>query len=345
MDIRDRKDHNGLRFQAAITKFVCIGGLSAALPFSLWHLTQGNPLVFIMLVPGMAVQAMALYLLVRDGFNPLAALMVAVVQISGAVFYVHLMGPVSSYWLFASSVANFYLVSCSRALPLNLACGIVVAWLMRENPDYALRFGMNYLMVNLFLFAYTHQLEKKTNEVSHLLYRDPLTLTGNRLALDAALAQAKERKDRYGTPVTLLMLDLDHFKRVNDRFGHATGDKLLTKFAGTVEQRLRATDGLYRFGGEEFMIIAENTALEEARVLADDIRRLVAETPFPPTDGVTLSVGLAELHCGESTDSWLNRTDQALYQAKDAGRNRIHNATTDGPARNTPSTATGPHGG
>lgn len=345
MDIRDRKDHNGLKFQAAITKVVCVGGLSAALPFSLWHLTQGNPLVFIMLVPGMAVQAMALYLLVRDGFNPLAALMVAVVQISGAVFYVYLMGPVSSYWLFASSVANFYLVPWSRALPLNLACGVLVAWLMRDSPDYALRFGMNYLMVNLFLFAYTHQLEKKTGEVSHLLYRDPLTLAGNRLALDAALEHVKEHRDRYGTPVTLLMLDLDHFKRVNDEFGHATGDQLLATFTKTVEQRLRATDGLYRFGGEEFMIIAENTALDEARVLADDIRKLVAETPFPPTDGITLSIGLADLQTGETIDSWLNRTDQALYRAKDAGRNRVHNAITDDQAPDITSSANSLHGG
>ncbi|MEX1197181.1 MAG: GGDEF domain-containing protein [Pseudohongiellaceae bacterium] len=332
MDIRDRKDQNGLKFQAAVTKFVCISGLIVAIPFSLWHLTQGIPQILIMLLPAIAIQATALYLLVRDGFNPMAALMVAVIQIAGSVFYVHLAGSASSYWLFTSSVANFFLVSWFRALVLNLLCGIAVSWLMRENPDFVVRFGINYLMVNLFLFAYTYQLEKKTGEVSHLLYRDPLTMTGNRLALDAALAHAKEHRDRYGTPFTLLMLDLDHFKRINDAFGHTTGDRLLVMFARTVEQRLRATDGLYRFGGEEFMVIAENTALEQAAVLADDIRRLVSETAFPPTEGITLSIGLAELQSDESTDSWLNRTDQALYKAKDAGRNRIRNAIPDAPA-------------
>lgn len=326
MDIQDNRDQYGLEFHVAVMKFLCICGLSAGIPFGIWHLLRGNPLVFVTLIPAMAVQVLALYLLYRDGFNRWAALMVAVVQIAGAVYYIHLVGTSASYWLFASSVANFYLINWKRALPLNIVCCLMAAWLMRDDPEFMLRFVINYVLVNLFLFAYTHELEKKTVEVGRLLYRDPLTGTGNRLALDRALRHVAEHKERYGTPVTLLMLDLDHFKRVNDEFGHTTGDSLLVLFARTVEQRLRATDSLYRFGGEEFMIIAENTPLEEANVLADAIRKRVAETPFPPTDGITLSIGLAELQAGESNDSWLTRTDQALYRAKGAGRNRIRSA-------------------
>jgi diguanylate cyclase (GGDEF)-like protein len=249
--------------------------------------------------------------------------MVALVQIGGAVAYVHLMGTVASYWLFASSVANFYLLSWKRALTINVVCCFIVAWLIRGDPDFMLRFVINYLLVNLFLFVYTYELEKKTAEVAHLLYRDPLTGTGNRLALDAALTHVRSHKERYDTPVTLLMLDLDHFKQVNDSHGHTVGDRLLVDFAKNVDERLRATDSLYRFGGEEFMIIAENTHLDEAGVMAEAIRKRVAGTPYPPTDGITLSIGLAELATGESSDSWLNRTDRALYRAKHDGRNRI----------------------
>lgn len=333
MGIQDNREQYGLEFHVKVMKFLCICGLGAGVPFGTWHLLQGNILVLATMVPALGVQALALYLLYRDGFNRSAALMVAMAQIAGAVVYIHLVGVSASYWLFASSVANFYLISWKRALPLNLVCCLFAAWLLRDDPEFMLRFAINYLLVNLFLFAYTHELEKKTFEVGRLLYRDPLTGTGNRLALDAALTHVAEHKERYDTPVTLLMLDLDHFKQVNDQYGHTTGDRLLTLFVRTVEERLRATDSLYRFGGEEFMVIAENTPLEEATVLAEAIRERVAETQFPPTDGITLSIGLAELQRGESNDSWLNRTDEALYRAKDAGRNRIRDARPKGAPR------------
>ncbi len=339
MDIRHKTDQYGLEFHVAVMKFLCLCGLSVGVPFGVWHLLWGNPMVAITLIPAMLVQALALYLLLRDGFNRWAALMVATVQVAGAVFYVYLLGSAASYWLFASSVANFYLIRWRSALTLNFSCCVVTAWLMRDDPEFMTRFVLNFTLVNLFLFAYTHQLEKKTEEVSRLLYRDPLTGTGNRLAMDAALQRVQQHRERYGTPVTLLMLDLDHFKQINDRHGHAAGDNLLTAFSRTVEDRLRATDSLYRFGGEEFVVIAENTALQEASTLARDIRARVEGAAFPPSDGITLSVGLAELQTGESIDNWLNRTDQALYRAKDAGRNRVESASA-----RTPSTDLGDGG-
>ena len=189
-------DERGLAFHATVLKSLCFLGLASGALFGTWHLLYGNPVVMATLVPAMAVQGFALYLLARDGFNEAAALMVAIVQVAGAVFYVYLVGVSASYWLFASSVANFYLIRWHRALPLNLLCCLATAWLLRQEPEFVTRFVINFVLVNAFLLVYTQQLEKKTREVAHLLYQDPLTRAGNRHALDAALDRTRERRER-----------------------------------------------------------------------------------------------------------------------------------------------------
>jgi diguanylate cyclase (GGDEF)-like protein/hemerythrin-like metal-binding protein len=118
------------------------------------------------------------------------------------------------------------------------------------------------------------------------------------------------------------MFDLDHFKRVNDTYGHGAGDAVLAGTAQTVRMHLRASDALIRWGGEEFLVMAPATQLEGAMGLAEKLRAAVAAIDFPGVGHVTMSLGVAEYAPGESLAEWIERTDQALYRAKAGGRNR-----------------------
>jgi diguanylate cyclase (GGDEF)-like protein len=156
---------------------------------------------------------------------------------------------------------------------------------------------------------------------------DALTGLLNRRAFMEALEGEMARFQRHRRPSTLLMLDLDHFKLVNDRHGHAVGDLVLAQVCATVRERLRRTDRIGRLGGEEFAVLLPDTEQEGALVLAETLRRAVAAlevlTPSGPL-AVTVSIGLATFKPGEhDAVPLLSRADQALYQAKAQGRNRV----------------------
>jgi diguanylate cyclase (GGDEF)-like protein len=158
-----------------------------------------------------------------------------------------------------------------------------------------------------------------------LASRDPLTGCYNRRTMLELLAVEAQRAQR-GTPLTLCMADLDHFKSVNDTHGHAAGDEVIKGFAEEVRATVRPTDALARWGGEEFLIGFSQTTLEAATPVAERLRTSLALRSFTglPTDfRITGSFGIAEHHAGDSIDQTLARADAALYEAKRAGRNRV----------------------
>ena len=156
---------------------------------------------------------------------------------------------------------------------------------------------------------------------------DPLTGLFNRTFLKATLEQAAARAGRDGMPVTLLMLDIDHFKAINDSFGHDAGDKVLKAVADVIAGRVRRAEGAFRLGGEEFLVVLHNVDAEDARALADDLRGEIAKVQLLPR-AVTVSLGVAELLPGEAWDAWMRRGDRALYRAKNAGRDRVDVSAT-----------------
>lgn len=156
--------------------------------------------------------------------------------------------------------------------------------------------------------------------------KDPLTGAFNRATLEQSLHRDAGLAKRHGTPFSVIMLDLDHFKRVNDRHGHITGDCVLKETARLFQDCMRDSDTLFRFGGEEFTILLSNSDQEGARQLAERIRGAMAERTIS-CDGhelrLTVSAGVAQWSDDESPDRVLLRSDRALYAAKDEGRNRV----------------------
>lgn len=152
---------------------------------------------------------------------------------------------------------------------------------------------------------------------------DPLTGALNRRELDSRLGEAIERKRRTQTPASLLMLDIDHFKSINDNYGHAAGDDVLIEFVKMIKNRARIMDQLFRTGGEEFLLFLPDTPESGAMTLAEDIRKVVSEAQFIKNRRVTVSIGLSELRADEAIEEWVKQGDIALYQAKEDGRNRV----------------------
>lgn len=130
-------------------------------------------------------------------------------------------------------------------------------------------------------------------------------------------------KSLHGTPFSLSMIDIDHFKSINDQWGHPTGDKILQIVAETIKSCLRLTDHVIRWGGEEFLLLFDNCDLNAANGLVERCRIAVANIDYPKIEGVTISAGVAQLHAKEDVASLIARADRALYQSKAEGRNKV----------------------
>ncbi|MFP4561398.1 MAG: diguanylate cyclase [Thiohalorhabdus sp.] len=167
------------------------------------------------------------------------------------------------------------------------------------------------------------KVRQRTRELERLATHDYLTGIPNRAKIYEWLEVAHEEFRRYGTPFAVVMFDIDHFKAVNDRFGHPTGDAVLRELTLRVEDTLREADALGRWGGEEFLILARHTDCAGARKLADRVQQAVAVEAFRQVGEVTISLGVAEIRPGESLEHLLERADHALYAAKGNGRNRV----------------------
>lgn len=163
----------------------------------------------------------------------------------------------------------------------------------------------------------------KTAELEKASVTDALTELFNRRKLDQALQDEAERALRYHTPLSLIILDIDHFKVINDTHGHQIGDQVLQAIARILCHKVRSVDIVGRWGGEEFLIICPDTTLEGAICLAESLRGLIEAFAFPIGIRNTSSFGVAEFCSGETVRDLVARTDAALYRAKACGRNRV----------------------
>jgi diguanylate cyclase (GGDEF)-like protein len=179
----------------------------------------------------------------------------------------------------------------------------------------------------LFIVAVRDATEHQAmvRDLEQLATTDPLTGLLNRRSFQAACLREFERFRRQGTPLSLMLIDIDHFKTINDRYGHDVGDQALTQLAVTCLAKLRRTDVMARLGGEEFVVLTPGSKTDDATLLAERLRVSVAQMRTGRDQiSFTVSIGLAEAHPADpALDDALARADQALYQAKAEGRNRV----------------------
>jgi len=159
-----------------------------------------------------------------------------------------------------------------------------------------------------------------------LAHRDPLTGIANRMSMSKTLQREVNRAQRYELPLSLLVIDLDHFKKINDQYGHSTGDLVLKEAVSCIERGLRLSDQAFRFGGEEFVVLLSDTNIESAQVVAERIRSCIASSSVISNESeirFSTSIGVAELGKLDTDTSLFDHADNALYLAKSEGRNCV----------------------
>jgi|GEM_PF-889765 len=169
-------------------------------------------------------------------------------------------------------------------------------------------------------------LQRANEALARQAVTDQLTGAYNRLKFNEVMSHEIDLAARYGQPLAVVMFDIDHFKAVNDTHGHAAGDDMLRELVRRVQAAIRSVDWLFRIGGEEFLVAVPQTSLENAALMAEKLRVVVAAAPFPRDIPGSISLGVAELRPGETVEELMGRVDAALYEAKNTGRNKVATA-------------------
>lgn len=274
------------------------------------------------LLSAISLLAMATIAGVRGGHPALAVILVLVAGVNaGAVIAIAGLGPLGLVWFVPLLLLNHMLIGVVAGGVLTIIAIVAIFALGRF--DLGAEFFINtvgalglafVIILAIVAATRTHirQLETQANV-------DPLTGALNRRGLGMVLDRLLRSADLQ--PLSLIILDLDHFKALNDRHGHQVGDAVLQEFVRLCNRVLRKHDRVYRFGGEEFVVVVDGDA-DAALVVAEKIRMTVEEGDFHVGQGVTVSAGIAQAAAGEAQRDLIRRADAALYRSKSEGRNR-----------------------
>lgn len=255
-----------------------------------------------------------------DRLGAMLAVFIAVAGSTMATISVH-----GLYWLYPILMAIAFLVQPRLSAPICLG---VIGWLLIDGeavqatgqPVAAVAaLGANAL----FAMVFAQRSGERRDQLEQLATLDALTGAENRRAMETELEIAIAGFRRDGRPVALALMDLDHFKSINDRFGHEEGDRVLRDFVQRVQASVRRTDRLYRFGGEEFVLLMPATDELGLELAMSHLRTQIRDGLRVQGEAVTMSIGGAILRMGEGREAWFSRADDALYRAKETGRNRL----------------------
>ncbi|MBT1450114.1 GGDEF domain-containing protein [Glaciecola sp. XM2] len=311
----------------SIVFMILSAGISLGmLPFSLLRVLQEDWPIAILNVSAM-LSTFALFLLVlvtRKTHHARTGL--AVVTFGVLLGTVYLKGASNVLWVYPALTTAFYLLTPLIAACASLVCLVLVVLFIYSTVDFVflMTFVVSAGATFLFLYSFSSRMREQAFFLTDLATTDPLTGVGNRRQLEERLVESVRRMLRAPEQTSsLIIFDIDHFKRINDQFGHGVGDQVLKMFADFMTKRIRKSDSFYRLGGEEFVLLLENTGLFEAASLARDITKEVSMADWGEIDiAITVSAGVAHFEAAESSYDWLDRADKALYRAKENGRNQ-----------------------
>lgn len=308
---------------AILCVFATVGSLAIGL-FAVYRLSQGQ--VAEAVADGLLVAAMVggVTYAWKTGRSVMAGNLIAMLLTAGALFMIPARG-LSYMWLFSLMIAIFLMANNRVGIVLSILLIAVIGStpeLFADRVEQA-TFIAVAAQVAVFSFVFAWRTSRQHRQLDVMANRDPLTGIGNRRALRREIATHTEGARMRGEPAGLAVIDLDHFKDVNDLHGHDAGDKVLVDLAGIVGDTMRAADSFYRYGGEEFVLLMPGTLPEGIAPALDKLQGAIRERLHGPGGSVTVSIGAAGLDADDDPGQWLSRADRALYAAKAAGRDRF----------------------
>lgn len=303
-----------------------LGGVTilSVLPFGIVRILQAN---WVLAAVDLAIVFMISVTILFVWFTQkvrVASILATIFYSIGMLASVYVKGQVIVYWVYPTMIAAFFMLNAREALLINSASMALLIGVLFGRMSFLdlSSVVITLILINLFSFIFSYRTSLQHLELNHQAELDFLTGVGNRRAFNRKMTELF-RPHNARIDACLFVLDLDHFKYVNDQFGHAVGDQVLVKFCELMRSRIRAIDSMFRFGGEEFVIVAMRTDREAANNLAQELRALVESTTLIPNYKVTVSIGVAKRCEAECSEAWFQRADAMLYEAKQSGRNQV----------------------
>lgn len=238
-------------------------------------------------------------------------------------------------WTYPAILFSYFVLSRRAAIPVSLGLLAAATAMVHAYIDAgtALRVFASVLLTIVIVNIILGVINDLHSRLVAQTVTDPLTGAYNRRHMESCLDEAIERQRRSGARAALLLIDIDRFKLINDRFGHAAGDTVLCRIVALINDRVRRLDRLFRIGGDEFLLLLPDTDEPAALTVAEELRRRIAAAAMPGDISgaaqVNVSIGVAVLQPGQQIDAWMHAADTALYRAKQQGRNRVVAATVD----------------
>lgn len=259
------------------------------------------------------------------GFGRTSLIIFGLVISLSCLLSARLVSPNGLLWAYLVLWIDFLILPRRLAIPCSL---IIIATLATSSdlfgsPLHQISWTTVAVLMSGSGLVFTNRMREQQRMLSKLATIDPLTGAGNRRLMQHDLEQVTAEHRRSQRPATLVVLDLDHFKRINDEFGHEAGDKVLEQFVTMLRDALRTEDGLYRLGGEEFVVLLRGMEAETTATSLNQLHKRLSGQVHSPGSPLHFSAGAAILRQGENWSQWLARADHALYEAKRNGRNRL----------------------
>lgn len=239
-------------------------------------------------------------------------------------FTIYQLGLIGILWCYPAVICFYFMLPERYAWCANiilLAMALPMSWLFID-AALAARITATLLCVSAFAVIFVRVISTQQHELHELAMTDSLTGLANRVQLPGSLEQAVQQHERRQVSMTLIALDLDNFKIINDTLGHDAGDDVLRGIGKLLQKRIRRSDKVFRFGGEEFLILLYDTDAPQGWLVAEELRKTIEAMPLLPDRRVTTSLGIATLQPDEAWRDWMKRSDDNLYRAKKEGRNR-----------------------
>jgi len=323
---RDRRRRNAYRYILMVIAAVLI-------PVIFYNYQVGETLATAGTLALLALLLLNIGLLTAGREAPLSPHILLLCAIGLVTYGVYIGQDFALFMMFPLLVALPVLVRLRLALVLGMVSGLALAPLILNRFEpmaafvVALSLALTWLVAAWMMFA----VQEQSRRLRGMAITDPLTGVYNRRYLEMRAAKSMEGWKRYDQPVSMLILDIDNFKRINDRFGHTVGDEALRGLVRIVRENVRSVDTLCRVGGEEFVLLLSESDSALAEKVANKLRILVEGTRILPEGNMTISVGIAEVSQAQDPEHWFKLADGALYIAKASGRNRVEVAATSMP--------------
>ncbi len=303
--------------------FICI---IAIVPFAILAIANSQTWLGVFLLAFVVTLAINTICVLRGGrefFHHAIVISILTTALTLAVYH---RGVESVFWVFPIIATSIFVLPMRAALffSITLTTSVSILMFLEMNPTVALRASLSLGITIILNCVVVNVIQELQNKLRRSSEEDPLTGLANRRQLDNAIMAVLNTFTRTSKPATILLIDIDSFKTINDGFGHDAGDRVIQSVASTIESNTRQSDSAFRLGGDEFLVLLNGVDWSEARAIAENIRHEVEMLSDAESFPVSISIGASVVYRRADKSSWMKRADAAMYQAKMNGRNCIH---------------------